>query len=225
MSEEKRKARIAISNEGFQYINYFNALQDAGAQAEVFDPQKGVGWYDGLLIPGGGDVDPRLYGQSNRYCEYVRPEVDAIDASCLEMFARLGKPVLGICRGQQLINVAYGGSLIQDIRSELKHHTEVDGETISHRVSASRRSFLSELYGEEFTVNSSHHQAVLNLAMGFEVLLTAEDGIVEAIQHQSLPIYGVQFHPERMRENLDGPPCADGMKIIRWFVSRCLAKR
>ncbi|MCR5068084.1 MAG: gamma-glutamyl-gamma-aminobutyrate hydrolase family protein [Erysipelotrichaceae bacterium] len=218
---EKRKARIAISVEGFQFINYLNALRDAGAEAEVFDPEKGAGWYDGLVIPGGGDVDPRLYGQSNKFCEYVRPEVDAVDASCLELFARLGKPVLGICRGQQLINVAYGGSLIQDIRSQLMHHTDVDGETVCHGVSAVRDSFLTELYGRQFTVNSSHHQAVLNLARGFEILLSAEDGIIEAIKHQDLPIYGVQFHPERMRPELDGPPCADGLKLLRWFVEEC----
>ena len=218
---EERKTRIAISVEGYEFENYLTALQAAGAEVEVFDPLKGVGYYDGLVLPGGGDVDPRLYGQKDKACEYVNPEMDALDASVLEMFASLGKPVLGICRGQQLINVAYGGSLIQDISSVIKHRTGDSERDAYHKVEAVKPGFLTELYGQRFTVNSTHHQAVLNLAPGFEVLANAEDGIVEAIGHEDLPIYAVQFHPERMCLGHNSEECADGLKLLSWFVEKC----
>ncbi len=222
---EKRKTRIAISAQSYEFENYVTALQAAGAEVEVFDPEKGAGYYDGLVLPGGGDVDPRLYGRPDKSCEYVNPELDALDASCLELFVRLGKPVLGICRGQQLINVAYGGNLIQDISSVISHRSSEIGRDVYHRVEAVRKSFLTELYGQSFTVNSTHHQAVLDLAPGFEILLSAEDGIVEAIEHQDLPIYGVQFHPERMCLGLNSEECADGLKLLVWFVRQCEESR
>ena len=218
---ENRKTRIAISAQSYEFENYVTALQAAGAEAETFDPQKGAGYYDGLVVPGGGDVDPRLYGQQDKACEYVNPDLDALDASVLELFASLGKPVLGICRGQQLINVAYGGSLIQNISSPLSHRTGQPDRDAYHPVTIVRDCFLADLYGREFTVNSSHHQAVLNLAPGFEVLANAEDGIVEAIGHEDLPIYAVQFHPERMCLQRNSEECADGMKLLVWFVEKC----
>lgn len=222
---EKRKTRIAISAQSYEFENYVTALQAAGAEVEVFDPEKGAGYYDGLVLPGGGDVDPRLYGRQDKTCEYVNSQMDALDASCLELFARLGKPVLGICRGQQLINVAYGGNLIQDISSPISHRSSEIGRDVYHRVEAVKPCFLTELYGQSFTVNSTHHQAVLDLAPGFEILLSGEDGIVEAIEHQDLPIYGVQFHPERMCLGRNSEECADGLKLLVWFVRQCEENR
>ncbi len=222
---KKRKTRIAVSAQSYEFEKYITALEAAGAKAEAFDPEKSAGYYDGLVLPGGGDVDPRLYGQSDKACQFVNPEMDALDASCLEMFAALGKPVLGICRGQQLINVAYGGNLIQDISSVVKHRNDEMGIEVYHPVEAVKPSFLTQLYGRRFTVNSTHHQAVLNLAPGFEILLSAEDGIVEAIQHQDLPIYGVQFHPERMCLGRNREECADGMKLLVWFVEKCTERK
>ncbi|MBQ6654815.1 MAG: gamma-glutamyl-gamma-aminobutyrate hydrolase family protein [Erysipelotrichaceae bacterium] len=220
MNAEERKPRIAISAENFNFQNYVDAIRAAGGEPEVFDPQKGVGYYDGLVLPGGGDVDPRLYGQSNTFSKFVKPELDALERDCLELFAEAGKPVLGICRGQQLINVAYGGSLIQDLRSEIIHHD--DGpDDVYHEVKAIRKSFLTPLYGYRFKVNSSHHQAVIIPGTGFESVLIADDGTVEATQHESLPIYTVQFHPERMGLGLNSEECADGLKLIRWFVEEC----
>ena len=193
--------KVFIPTEG--YKNYVAALTALGAEVSFTDP-AGCG---GLLLPGGGDVDPALYGQEDRGSAGIDRALDDRELEAVRLFASLHRPILGICRGVQVINVAFGGTLHQDIpghsriRDEDRIHGSftVDGE-------------LKELYGERFPVNSSHHQAVDVPGRGLRPVQWADDGTVEALRHDSLPVLGVQWHPERLRTP------TDGWKLIaRWL--------
>ena len=106
---------------------------------------------------------------------------------------------MGICRGAQLINVALGGSLHQDIAD----HNRIDDTDRIHG-SVTDDPVLMSLYGKSFMINSSHHQAADRLGEGLRAVQWSDDGIVEALRHESLPIFAVQWHPERLRDPIDG---------------------
>ena len=159
---------------------------------------------DGVLLPGGADLQPATYG-ANRH-----PTTDdgdaALDAAEL-LLSRWAldeaKPILGICRGQQCLNVAAGGSLYQDILSEIPDatsHRLEPRESTSHRIVVEPDSRLADLLGTtDIGVNSMHHQAVWRLAAGFIAVAHAADGIVEGIELPSHPFaIAVQFHPEEL---------------------------
>ena len=157
---------------------------------------------DGLLLTGGGDVDPALYGEAMNGSGEITPARDAYElALCKAMIAR-SKPILGICRGIQVLNVAMGGTLVQDIPSHLGIHHPYG---TLHPARLDPDSFLGEKLGGDHMVNSTHHQCVKALAPGMKIVATSEDGrIPEAIQAEDgRPFYGVQWHPERL---LDSDP-------------------
>lgn len=179
-----------------RFHRYVEALTSLGAEVCFENPET----CDALLLPGGGDVDPARYGQENRGSLGIDPERDALEFAALETALRRGLPVLGICRGCQLLNVALGGTLHQDIPD----HTALDEDVDRLHPSRTVDPVLTALYGEEFIVNSSHHQAVDRPGEGFRPVQWAPDGTVEAIRHETLPLFGVQWHPERLREPTDG---------------------
>lgn len=170
--------------------------------------------YDGLLIPGGVDVNPLYYQQENLHCQLIEDELDQKQLSVISQFIAEKKPILGICRGHQIVNVALGGSLIQDISSAIIHPGSFDHDSY-HTIR--NAGFMRELYGSCCLVNSSHHQAVEKVAEGFEVVSTSDDGIIEAMQHKSLPILTVQFHPERMTLDFQKAELADGIQVFQYF--------
>ena len=152
---------------------------------------------DGLVLTGGADVDPELYGEEilNDSVK-ILPERTAFEKPLLEAFLKKGKPILGICRGSQLINVCMGGSLYQDLLEQkgwIHTHPEM-----RHEVFTEEGSVLHTLFGPRFKTNSTHHQSVKELAPGFHVTARSVEGIVEAYEHDSLPILATQFHPERL---------------------------
>jgi len=172
---------------------------------------------DGLFLTGGVDVDPALYGEAVLpECGKLDPWRDRLEAAYWKGFYEANKPVFGICRGLQVINVLMGGTLYQDLPAQLG--LEHPHNTI-HPVQAMEGTFLRETFGEEFTVNSFHHQAVKDLAEGLEVCATSMGGqIVEAFRHKTRPILAVQWHPERMtvdRLTKEGPDMAP---LFRRFV-------
>lgn len=175
----------------------------------------------GLLLPGGGDIDPAYFHQSDESdgTEYDTWR-DETELFLCRLFAAEKKPILGICRGFQLINVAFGGTLYQDIQKNLNHSHP---NNTMHPVKAVRGSWWYNRYGESFLVNSFHHQAIAS--PGKDLIPTAYDpvtGIVEAFEHKTLPVTGVQWHPERMVGNHPYTPGGPDMTIyFQMFIEMC----
>lgn len=143
-----------------------------------------------LIISGGGDIHPSFYGERNTGCRNIVPR-ERVEAEfeLIKAFLPTRKPLLGICYGMQLINIYFGGSLIQDIQSPLNHK---EG---THRVSMLLDFPIKK---GEYLVNSSHHQAIKKLGEGLEVFCKAEDGFIEGVYLKEHPFFvGVQWHPER----------------------------
>ena len=180
---------------------------------------------DGLLICGGDDVDPALYGQERNGAGDPDSDRDVAEMELFRAVYEAGKPIFGICRGSQLINVALGGTMIQDLGPELNaFHKSVVLDKV-HALRTAEGSILRELYGEVFTSNSYHHQAVDKLGEGLIPMAWAEAGFVEGVQHETMPIFGVQFHPERMTGELLRPDAVDGKELFRKFLQMCLDRK
>lgn len=188
---------IFIPGRAERYVNYSRAIEAAGGRVRFSDGSGPEAGCDALLLPGGGDLEPWRYGQPNTASRDMEPERDAAEFALLERFTAAGKPVLGICRGLQSINVYFGGTLVQD----LPGHSALDsGDDRLHPV-CTAASFLSAVCGGHAVVNSAHHQAVDRLGQGLRAVQWSPDGVVEAISHRVLPVWGVQWHPERLRVN------------------------
>lgn len=175
---------------------------------------------DGLMLSGGVDLDPALYGEEilNDTVRIV-PERDAFELALFDAFYRRGMPVLGICRGCQLINVALGGTLYQDL-VEQKGLTHSDPE-LRHEVYAEEDSVLFRLFGRQLQTNSTHHQAVKDPAPGLRVTARSIDGVVEAFEYEALPILATQFHPERLTGVLWDERTPDFASYFEHFVGLC----
>lgn len=213
------KIRILISS-GDKSQNYIRAIEEEGAACYGgYLPGVDTG-FDGLILCGGGDVSPERYGEENDGSYSIDLDRDRVEFELIREYVNLGKPILGICRGCQILNVFFGGSLYQDL-PEAEIHKSHDGVDSAHKVSSLPNSILSELYGESFTVNSSHHQAVKRLGDGFCVSAVWQDKYIEAIEHESAPIIAVQWHPERMRDPSDERFDVSGSDIFKYFIDLC----
>ena len=155
-------ATVYIRGEASQYDNYRRAVEAAGGTVRFGGTPKGCG---ALLLPGGGDVEPWRYGRGNTASRGLEPERDTAELMLLERFIAAGKPVLGICRGIQIINVFFGGTLCQD----LPCHAATDGKDRFHTV-YTVRSPLLPVCGPVCRVNSAHHQAVDALGRGLRAI-------------------------------------------------------
>jgi len=193
----------------YMQSKYTASLRRAGAKAvwiEADDLDKAIEAMlhcDGLLLSGGEDVDPFYYGQTpTEKCGEIAKERDHAELKMLEAFLATGKPVFGICRGIQLMNVYFGGTLHQDIKeiSGCKHEDWLRKNTGNHTVCLQNHTRLAEILGKErITVNSLHHQAVDRSAPVLTVNAVSEDGIIEGVEHPDYRFcIGVQWHPEHM---------------------------
>jgi putative glutamine amidotransferase len=189
-----------IKNGGIPYIIPFNEDPDVTA-AQIAN-------VDGLILSGGHDIDPRLYGEESlQKIGMIWPERDRFDIRLLTGAEQRHLPVLGICRGAQLINVAHGGSLYQDLsyRQErtLKHdqgHTPTLATQTAELIDG---SYLAKLFAEkEISINSFHHQLIKNMGKGLAISAQAKDGVVEAFENEDGSIIGVQWHPEMLHCNV-----------------------
>lgn len=209
--------RIALAAQPDKGKNYANALRGVGLECvTTLDPGEETSCH-GLLLPGGGDVEPSLYGQENCGSRDIDRELDELQLAMLERFLRAGKPVFGICRGMQLLNVRFGGTLIQHLAVS-DTHAWSEGDRV-HLCRTAPGSVLAELYGPEFSVNSLHHQAVGAVGEGFRLTAWAPDGTAEAMEHDTLPILAVQFHPERMCFEKARPDTVDGAELFHRFCA------
>ena len=216
------RPRILISTGGGNAANYLAAVEAAGGEGDArYLPSPDLS-FDGLLLAGGEDVDPALFGQENRGARGIDRARDEAELALLDAFCGAGKPVLAICRGHQVVNVWLGGELIQDLGPELNpfHRKETEGDRV-HPIRADEGSLLHRLYGPVFPVNSSHHQALGRLGRDLTVSAWSEGGVAEAVEHASLPLICVQFHPERMCASKARPDTVDGGAVFRAFLELC----
>ena len=200
--------------------NYIDQVVRAGGIPVLLpgtDPNV-LGSLDGLVVCGGGDIDPAQYGDSNvGLSESILADADTRDISFLKAAAALKLPTLGVCRGLQAINVAAGGTLKQHVLGT-DHHPELSdsielNNDFRQQVSTRPGSLIAELYGDSTKVNSLHHQGVAVLAPGLRVTATTDDGMVEALEGTGeWPVLGVQWHPEELGDH--------GAPIFRDLVTR-----
>ncbi len=211
--------RILIAGREAQTSNYTMALRAAGTLPIVSLSYADVYSCCGLVLPGGGDIDPPFFGQKNRGSRQIDRELDCLQFAMLDAFLALGKPVLGICKGMQIINVAFGGSICQHLpHAEL--HAYDNGDRI-HMTLLPENTFLFRLYGPGCVVNSAHHQGVDRIGQCLDAIQYGPDLVVEALCHQTLPVFGVQWHPERMCYANSRPDTADGSLLLHYFLDLC----
>jgi putative glutamine amidotransferase len=212
-------------------IAYIRAVEQAGG-IPVLIPSLGdeealaaiYARLDGLLLTGGGDIEPGLYGEPRLpECGPAEEARDLTELTLARLALEHKLPILGICRGHQLLNVALGGTLYQDIGSALPgtmRHQRTDHRRNwrAHAISVEPGSRLEEILGtRQHRVNSLHHQALHRLGKGVRVLAQSEDGVVEAIEVRGQPFaLGVQFHPEELAST-DQPSC----RLFATFVEAC----
>jgi putative glutamine amidotransferase len=178
---------------------------------------------DGLLLSGGEDVDPSRYGaEPSTHLKELDPRRDAFELALFEAAKERGLPILAICRGLQLVNVALGGTLWQDLPSEvetqLNHDVGDRWDIRSHTITLWPGTKLHDaLRCEALLVNSFHHQAIRDLAGGLTVTAEAEDGIIEAVEHDDDGwLLGVQWHPESFWRESNAPDAS----LFRALVER-----
>jgi len=202
--------------------NYTNAIARAGGIPVIFPTVADsalaaalVRKVDGVVFSGGPDLDPSYYGETV-WNETVEVDTlrDVSDLMLMRAALAAKKPVMAICRGEQLMNVVLGGSLYQDIPTQVdtlvKH-----GGGVRHRIAVERGSVLYDLFGQDsLTVNSFHHQAVKKVAPGVRVTARADNGIVEAYEYGDR-LVAFQFHPEGMARNDD-----TWLAPFRYFVKK-----
>ena len=227
--------RLLIAGPSGQVQNYLSAFSALGAvcrtlnnampEKRLIDPAEPLpvffpepsDSYDALVLPGGGDIDPFLFHQENQGSRAIDPGLDRLQLFLLRSFLKKELPVLGICKGMQLINVCLGGGIIQDLPTAGQH--EYIGKDQIHPTYTQKGSFLHTLYGESFPVNSAHHQGLGRTGSNLRITQTAPDGVAEAVEHMKKPVLGVQWHPERTGFSFRQPGLADGELLIRYFLT------
>lgn len=198
------------------YVAYRQAVAAAGAEpVDLVPGTTDLPAVDGLLLPGGWDVDPSFYGEArDEKVGDTDPELDATELALFRQARERAIPVLGICRGQQVINVAMGGSLVQHLEG---HEVRALGRRhLAHTIEVDPESELGQAAGEhKIRVNSLHHQAIRELASGLQKTARGEDGTVEGVESDDGMIVAVQCHPEELTTDL---PWA--RRLFERFVAR-----
>ncbi|MDE7325270.1 MAG: gamma-glutamyl-gamma-aminobutyrate hydrolase family protein [Lachnospiraceae bacterium] len=229
-----KDARLMIGKD------YFDSVQKAGGIplllplfSGVADLEEILGRFDGFLYPGGPDVNPLLFGEETRAgCGDILNGRDTVEIGLLPAILRTGKPVFGICRGIQVINVALGGTLFQDLFADLGkdglgegvgnrmvgHYQKAGDAVQTHSVRVKKDTLLYDIVGKEkLLVNSFHHQAIKTLGANLELDALAADGVIEAISQRNHKFFlAVQWHPEHLYDS-----DRDMEKIWNAFIGSC----
>lgn len=209
------KAISAFEGTSVSYTpqNFVNGVQQAGAAPLILPvgseeaARTYVGLIDALILTGGHDVNPMRYNESpHKRLQAIFPQRDTFDLALLDAAIKKGIPVLGVCRGMQIVNVYYGGSLYQDIDSQLgdqvlQHIQKSSFDIPIHKISVEKESYLHQITGKEMMVNSFHHQAIKVVGKGLNVVANSPDGIIEAVEAKDADVLAIQWHPETMLQN------------------------
>ncbi|MBA4494585.1 gamma-glutamyl-gamma-aminobutyrate hydrolase family protein [Paenactinomyces guangxiensis] len=223
-----------LPGQGFSVVghDYIHAVEKVGGIAlgiPVGKPSSCrtiVEKLDGLILSGGEDIDPSLYGERpDMNCWTLAPERDRFELELLKEALQVRKPVLAICRGLQLFNVLFGGTLYKDL-------SDAGEKTLSHQFNRAPRWYLAhrvrlihpglkEIFGaQEIETNSYHHQGIKELGKGVEITAVAEDGIIEGIFHPDYPnVLAIQWHPETMAVQFK-----EGLLPFRWLMKQICQK-
>ena len=204
---------VLIAGRPEDTTNYENTLKRLGVPCFVSLAPDQADKATHLLLPGGGDTPPALFGQTDHGSRHIDTELDILQLDILARFSAQKKPVLGICKGLQLINVHFGGDVTQHIDTAETHKWV--GRDQFHYVfhcDLGRRDFFYQLYGTSVKVNSAHHQAINRTGEGLVAVCRAGDNVIEGLHHASLPILAVQWHPERL-------PDGRGESLFSYFLS------
>ena len=206
-------------------MEYVNALEKAGADVILLLPKHKINLEteleqcDGLCIPGGDDINPKLYDEENLYSFPIQESIDQLDLDSIEIMVKHNKPIFGICRGLQILNIYFGGTLYQDINKQtstkIEHSiSQINQESLNgHTIEVIKNSKLSQIFPQNIEVNSYHHQAIKDCAKNFRISATSSDGIIEAIEANN--ILAVQWHPERMTSIMEF------QNLFNHFVNTC----
>ena len=183
-----------------------HALTEAGGAPTLIDisadalpnPDQLTDQFAGLLILGGSDVDPALYGERPHPTVYgVDPDADRYEIAAVHAALAADAPIIGICRGMQVMNVACGGTLVQDLGAKTIHHGPPNAFMVTQRTHLVPESRLGHILGRpDVAVRTGNHQAVRAVADGFTVVARADDGVIQAIEHRTAWAVGMQWHPE-----------------------------
>ena len=193
----------------------------SGAKGEDY-----VDLFDALIIPGGPDADPTFYGEEpSRHIGSTNYKRDVFEAELFKAFYKAGKPIFGICRGCQFINILMGGSVYQDLAADnpdsyIRHSQGADGSYPTHHVEIAKGSSLYKSLGATAYVNSRHHQGIKKVGEGLTVTAKAADGVVEAIETADGQIVAVQWHPENMWQEH-----AEMRRLFEDFIGRVAAQK
>jgi len=218
--------RIAIVGREKQTVNYQKALDLFALNYEVTLSTGNLSKFDALLLPGGGDIDPNLLGEPNEGSKNIDRELDLLQFQALNLFVKSKKPILGICKGFQLIQLYFGAHLIQDLPLPSIHPVQENGTDSMHPVHSyplasvlTAHRFPADDFPGKIMVNSAHHQGIQKDGRYLYPFQKAEDGITEAVCHETLPILAFQWHPERMLLNPDRKSKETGRLAFTYFLS------
>jgi len=219
---------IAPSEEGSPFLQqratYPRSVEVAGGLPVLIPPLEDAALFallerlDGIVFPGGADVDPGHYAEERHPKTEVNADLDQLEFAAARWAVNSDKPVLGICRGQQLLNVVTGGSLVQHVENHRQHG---DRTALTQTLTVAPDSRLREVFGaDRFDVNTMHHQAVGRLGRGLRAVAWSEDGTVEAVESDAHPwMLMVQFHPEELVASH-----APSLALMTAFVEACRAR-
>lgn len=207
--------KIAIFGRKKDTKNYENFFSAPGMEPMTTLNLGELANCQALVLPGGGDITPAFFGERNNGSRNIDTELDILQFQAFNYALQQKMPILGICKGMQVINVALGGTITQDSPTAAFHRYQ--GADQYHATVLTPGSCLYTLYGAEITVNSAHHQTIHKIGNELSPIQHCPlDNCIEAMVHQKLPILGVQWHPERI---LPGPSHAEGSRIRSLFLS------
>lgn len=208
---------------------YADAITKAGGLPVTIPFQKYaeakdyINQIDGLILTGGADISPHLYSEDPHLKLGATDTArDEWEIALLEEAYQKKIPVLGICRGLQLMNVYSGGNLYQDLPSQkenvIQHIQKTNFHETAHQIQLKKDSFLEELYGEQLFVNTYHHQAIKELADDLEAIAWANDQVIEAVafKNSNQKAFGVQWHPELLAQDY-----GSGQLLFNYFINLC----